>query len=348
MANDAATPCGALFGVMKRCGGMSYKELTGLVLSGKPLVDGRSPASRADDRTWVSRFIVHAPVGSLQERYFCDYGTAAMRILARLRSRGRRAMGAGDVLAMLDGEGRSAMEAALSACHQDPSPYRNMHARIMGGEGYAPDEKAEAAMVLFVAAGCSASARAAAAYALEYTRLMRGGRLATTPAASLHDAGEVTGGAVEAPAYLGLLRVEYGYVKGSPHWVSGVGDGTVVGALALGESDVSDVGPGVSARHVRIWRDGDGRWLAQGLGSRNGTVLVSGVDRHVEVVEPPADERDAESAREGGVSDALDGNEAVDEAVEASEEPSPVEIHPGDELVLAGSTTFALIAGYPE
>ena len=69
MANDI-TPCSALFSAMKKQGGISYKELAGLILSGKPLSDGRSPVSRINDRTWVSRFIVHAPVGSLQDRYF--------------------------------------------------------------------------------------------------------------------------------------------------------------------------------------------------------------------------------------------------------------------------------------
>lgn len=69
------TPCGALFETMKRYGGISHKDLARLVLSGRPLADGKSPLSRCDDRTWVSRFIVHAPVGSLQDRYFCDWGS---------------------------------------------------------------------------------------------------------------------------------------------------------------------------------------------------------------------------------------------------------------------------------
>ena len=71
------TPCGALFETMKRYGGISHKDLARLVLSGRPLADGKSPLSRSDDRTWVSRFIVHAPVGSLQDRYFSDWRRCA-------------------------------------------------------------------------------------------------------------------------------------------------------------------------------------------------------------------------------------------------------------------------------
>ena len=61
MPANAATPCSVLFTSLKKHGGISYKELAGLILSGKPLSDGKSPVSRINDRTWISRFIVHAP-----------------------------------------------------------------------------------------------------------------------------------------------------------------------------------------------------------------------------------------------------------------------------------------------
>lgn len=54
------TPCGAMFDIFKRAAHLSHIELCGLVLSSRPLADGRSPQSRAADRSWVSRFIVRA------------------------------------------------------------------------------------------------------------------------------------------------------------------------------------------------------------------------------------------------------------------------------------------------
>ena len=36
------TPCGVLFDVFKRKGGINHKELAGLILSDRPLSDGRS------------------------------------------------------------------------------------------------------------------------------------------------------------------------------------------------------------------------------------------------------------------------------------------------------------------
>ena len=49
------TPCGAMFDIFKRAAHLSHIELCGLVLSSRPLADGRSPQSRAADRSWVSR-----------------------------------------------------------------------------------------------------------------------------------------------------------------------------------------------------------------------------------------------------------------------------------------------------
>ena len=99
-------------------------------------------------------------------------------------------------------------------------------------------------------------------------------------------------------------------------------DGVEIGALALGPDDINDVEPDVSGHHLRVWCNEAGRWCVQGLGSSNGTVLISGEDGSETVVEP---------ARSG-----------------ASACAEPVEVHAGDELVLAGSTRFMLIEGMPE
>ena len=45
------TPCGAMFDIFKRAAHLSHTELCGLVLSSRPLADGRSPQSRAADRS---------------------------------------------------------------------------------------------------------------------------------------------------------------------------------------------------------------------------------------------------------------------------------------------------------
>lgn len=378
MTEAHLTPCGALFAVMKKHGGMSYKELASLVLSGKPLTDGRSPASRVSDRTWVSRFIVHAPVGSLQDRYFSDFGVSSLRIVSRLKAREKRALSSEQILGFIVGDGGTMMKQALSAAHQDVALYDNVLARLIGGAGYTNDERVEIAMTLFVAAGCTADVRKAARFAVSYAKSVHGDNLATTPAASLGDADVAPDRErmEHARFALGLVRVVDGYVKGDARWVSPDSSGIEIGALALGEGDIADVGPRVSGRHAHVWCDEGGRWFVEDLGSRNGTVVVSGVDRGKIVVAPPKDEK-AELAAEAEVEAELDvvaegepepkdaaGVEREVIEVESGEAIEPVgpdehidaelavseavEIHPGDELILAGDTVFALVAGLPE
>ena len=287
------TPCGALFETMKRYGGISHKDLARLVLSGRPLADGKSPLSRCDDRTWVSRFIVHAPVGSLQDRYFCDWGVAALRVSARLRSRDGKGLSAEEALSLVTDQGGALMEQALRECHQDLALYRNVLERLARGAGYSVEERAELAMVLFVAAGCSANVKRACAYVLDYVKTVHGGRLETVPSAVM-DQGEQPGTASADPREqaqaLGLFAwwEVFGF-RGLVH--SGCSslslDGVEIGALALGPDDINDVEPDVSGHHLRIWCNEAGRWCVQGLGSSNGNSRwIAGEDGSETVVEP--------------------------------------------------------------
>lgn len=55
---------------------------------------------------------------------------------------------------------------------------------------------------------------------------------------------------------LGLLRVVDGYVKGSAPLGRPWRKEIEIGALALGDGDIADVGAGVSAHHARLVREG--------------------------------------------------------------------------------------------
>lgn len=113
-----------------------------------------------------------------------------------------------------------------------------------------------------------------------------------------------------ASGAMGLQRVFRGGVRGRRHTLDP--EGTVIGMLPEPDgSFIADVNNSVSTEHLRIWREADGRWLAEGLGSRFGTVLERPGEEPV-VVEPPLGE--------DGPCDA-------------------VEIQPGDVLEL-GSTRF--------
>lgn len=309
LAVKEPTPCGVMFDLLKKRGGITHRELADLVLSGRPLPSGRSPRDLARDRSWLSHNVVHAPSGALSPRYFCEWGSAATRILGRLKSRHRRAMTADEVILTLTGEPGRAMDRALEQSRQDSHLYRNAVERLSGEEGLVPGERAEALLVLFVAAGCSGDAREAVSYAMDYVKVTLG-RPVGTPTMSPVKAG----GAKEQTALatrLGLIRVEGGYVTGGPHWLPTSGESVEVGALAMGEGDITDVGAGVSGRHLRVWRGEKDGWLVEDLGSKNGTELVDGASRRRVRLQP-------------GVAAPL---------------------RPADELVLAGDTTLVAIEG---
>lgn len=108
---------------------------------------------------------------------------------------------------------------------------------------------------------------------------------------------------------LGLIRIDNELVVGGPYAIEPSAIGSIIGALALEDGAVTDVGPDASARHLRIFTERN-VWYAQDLGSANGTYLVE--------------------ASNGKKLDISSG--------------TPVQLHPGDILCLGRSTTFAVIA----
>lgn len=326
MTKDDLTPCEALFDMMKRYGGIINKELASLILSGRPLSDGVSPVSRIDDKTWLSRFVVHAPIGSLQDNYFADYSTSALRVVSRLKTQKRTLFSSQDILDMICGEEGREMIRALAKAHQDVSIYENILQRLSCESGFTVNERAEMAMVLLVTAGCTGNVHRAASQVIEFAKQVHGAGMATpliTPKTLPSHTKQQRGDAAQLPTFA-LMRLVDGYLSGNPYWLDPNSDGTEIGSLALGEGAINDVDPDVSGHHLLIWCSEEGEWLAKGLGSKHGTILISGVDHAKTVIEAPRDQRD--------------GNH---------ESEITVQIYPGDELLLASDTRFVVLEGIP-
>ena len=113
-------------------------------------------------------------------------------------------------------------------------------------------------------------------------------------------------------ASIGLIRIQGDYVAGGPYGISEAPGGSVVGALALGSDDITDVEMDVSAKHLRIYRN-NGRWLVRDLGSTNGTYITQ---------EPGKPELDISSG-------------------------APTELSPGSRLRLGKHTVFVAVATIP-
>lgn len=107
--------------------------------------------------------------------------------------------------------------------------------------------------------GTSSSSGAAVDYVLAREARLAGPRAYTPASSALADPapGEKDLPRERPVPSLGLLRVADGYVTGSIWWVDPAGEGCVVGSLATGVADLTDVRADVSSRHLRVWREGD-------------------------------------------------------------------------------------------
>ncbi|MCI8468841.1 MAG: FHA domain-containing protein [Eggerthellaceae bacterium] len=240
-----------------------------MLLSSRPLMGGRSPAERLESsRTWLTREVVHAENFAGQPGLFCDFEVGAMRVLARLKStRAGGHGGAALVRELCEGQAAADMLQALEATGRGGRLYRNMLTRLVRANGLENDERAEVAMVLFVAAGCTGDARTAVADALRFSHSVHGGRMEMGDAEVAEDSnGVCLVSHDDSPPLLGLLRMVGDYIAGGPYWVSPERDGATIGMLALGSEDIVDVEPDVANHHARVWFDGSS-WFVEDLRS---------------------------------------------------------------------------------
>ncbi len=283
--------------------------------------DGISPASKVNDKSWISRFVVHAPVGSLQESYFGNFSTSALWVISSLKSKKANAMTSQQIIEMLCGEDGREIENALAFIHQDVSLYRNVMTRIQFDNGFTIDERAEMVMVLVLCSACTGDVRRAAAETLDFSKSIHGSAMATpliTPSSArlegYHSEKRMN------RVMLGLLRVVDGYVASDPYWLDPMNCPVEIGSLALEVGSINDVEPDVSSIHARFLVDEAGDWMIEGNDSKNGTILIPGTGKEEVVVEPPKNDR-------------------------AGFEPHPVKIHAGDEIILGKNTHFVVIEG---
>ena len=341
MSNAKITPCSVFFDTLKKKAGISYKETAFLILSNKSLSNNLSPYSRAEDRTWLSRYVVHAPIEAIHEGYFADFDKSALRVIARLKS-SKKKMDNNQILEMIGGKTAEAMMSALKVHNDDVSTYGNVLERLSFENYFTLSERTEIAMVLFLTAACTASVKESVEYAMNFAHSIRGADVATpliTPNSQAMMQ-ETHRKEIQDCSTLGLIRVIDNFIMGSPHWMiadavesdgdrsasdKGEGNDPIVyeiGSLATGKNSISDVAADVSGTHLRIWND-DGHWYAKDCDSRNGSSLIDGASRESIVLAPPKKERKGDF-----------------EFIEA-------EIHPGDEIILGTDTHFMVVAGIP-
>lgn len=312
MAN-VETPSSVMYSILKQLK-LSNKEAASLLLSDTQMHGGQLLMDRIEERTFLFR-LTHGNPGEYPESYFANLSNVAQTLCARAVRNGSSVSSMVDLAEHLSGQPLADMEAACKEAGLDGSLFSNLVKSTKEHPGLSEANRASAIMLAYIAVGCLGdSARA--------TELVNG-FLASTASRGFQTELANESAYSESPKSedikIALVRVIDGALDlNSMHVLNTDEDGTVIGSMATDSSSINDVGPLVSKKHVRVYRDNAGAWWAQGLGSTNGTKLIDGADKHEVVVEAPKAERGGASSK-------------------------PVPLHVGDALHLAGTTVFLTI-----
>ncbi len=298
------TPIEVMFSLFKTSFALSHRALAELLLSDRPLTNGRPTAQMAQDTSWLSRTIVHSQPGSLEDRYFADWSCASNQILHKLQEKGYSNT---DIYTMI-AAATDAMAQALSACGRNGLLYRNAASRLVGCQSD-KDNRALISIALVVSTACWCEPARAIAYIRDRFEFAENARSFTPSSISFCPCDLKQ---TDTEHAIGLIRIDSELVIGGPYVIEPSAMGSIIGALALEDGAVTDVGLDVSARHLRIFAENNA-WYAQDLGSTNGTYLV-----------------EASNGKKLDISSGV-----------------PAQLHPGDTLCLGLSTTFAVVATTP-
>lgn len=284
------TPSSVMFTDLRRFGGIPHRDAAGILLDGSIVVGSKPLSLRIDERTFLSREIVHARPENLFPGMFSDFDASAQAITARLVSaRGGGQTGSSEVIAHYRGPARRALCEALSSYGIDAMPYTNATTKVMSLRLERESDRPLLLVMLFLIIGCLADPRAAATTVDAFARTHLHASLDTLISDDL--TGQGANAAQTAPtaaSRLGIVRLVDGAFRPPIHELSDDPEGTVIGCLPTGAHTIADVDADVSRAHARIWRSGD-RWYVADLSSTNGTRVISGADKAVRIVGPASD-----------------------------------------------------------
>lgn len=306
------TPSTVMYAAFKELK-ISNKDVADTVLTDERSFGGQIPRQRIGERTFLFR-LVHSEPGMNSESYFIDLPTAAQKLCSKMLKKTEGPNPAVQITDFLSGASLEDMRASLNAFGLDGALFSNVISMIQTMPGVNPTDQASMMVLAYLVVGCLGSPAKAANFVEAF-------------AASIAARGFKTGVAdlsgyipeVETKdVRLGLARIVDGAMDVTGiHPLDPSSEGTVIGSLAREDNSINDVGPSVSRRHARVFRDEIGDWYIEGLGSTNGTTVIRGSDKTVEVVEAPKAER--------------------------AGQPSPVLLQVGDTIDLAGTTQFLVL-----
>ena len=285
MKQMADTPSCALYAGLKSLGRINNGNAAQILIAGNARYGGRLISERLTVPSFISREIVHAKPGDLPEPLFAPFEQSARQILNLImQNRGSDPQSLSKVAKRYMESCVPDMQDALTNCGVDGMLFRNGVERIETADDSDIKDRLYIHLVFFIVTGCLGDP----ARAIEYTEsfvsdqmLSTLGTVETTVTSFFSTTARLTG-----DIRLGLLRIVGNSARPPLRPLTTDPVGSIIGSLTGDENAITDVDSDVSRQHLRIWLQ-DGRWLAQGLGSTNGSFLISGVDRCRQAIEPP-------------------------------------------------------------
>ena len=313
------TPCFVVFDFLKQEANLTYKDFA-LHLFNKQAKYGKVLlADRLEDKTFLSRQVVRLMPKEMSPSMFADFATTATFAWNELKaaSAAREASEDEKVRAAYErliDVAVPKMTDALRAFGLKGNSFMNVVITVSNMANLKINTKGFLVTLLFIVAGCVGDVSLAIDIVLERMN-MQGAEMRT---AQIEDAETADLGTIkvdDANYGLALFRIKNGVMVTPGFELFEGEEGTEVGLLPKGLHVIADVENTVSRRHLKIWKTEDDKWIAQGLGSKNGTVKIDATTKCRVVIENPR--------------------------VGAARQPNPpVEIKPGDHLILGQDTEF--------
>lgn len=316
MASDIETPSSIMYGCMKQFGGITNSELARVLFSDTFMYGGVPLVSRLNERTLLSRTIVHASPGDFYERAFDDFPKSAQTICALISKKHAGVSGKARIIGYFADEACELMCGALRQAGLNDVLYRNITSRVCQMELSSAADKATLLILQFIVSGALGDPARAAEITQDFSRRIINSSFSTNVA---QEGSLPIAETEEQDVRLGLCRIIGGKLRMPAHTLSIRPEGTEIGSLATSEGSINDVDETVSRHHLRVFRSDDAQWYAMGLKSTNGTYVIRGDSKLSVEIEPPSSSRPADWVA------------------------TPVPIFPSDVLCLASDTRFMVL-----
>lgn len=316
MADEKRTPSNVVFEFLKKNAGLSYKDFASKLINGNRKYGDRFLSERIEDKSFLSRRIVKGEPESIPQTWFNDFSDSSNFAWGKLKknckktsSDDERCASAAEKIMTL---GVPDLLKSFAERSINCGVFLNQLEWINDNDRLNANSKGSMMMFLFVATGCLGNP----SYAAQKTsgQLESRGMAMRTSLPEVCDCATEELEEVSEPRNLYLCRIDDGMYSRLEPVLSE--EGTEIGMMPEGKSQLVLPERTISRRHLKIYKDEEGWWVL-GLQSKNGTTLYRHVTGETIIVEPPRSKAE-------------------------DNQRNPVKIEPGDHLHLAQTVELFL------